>query len=104
MFDELKGLVEQKLQNTDSQAVTDAAKDSIGNMPPGEVSQHAQTAMTNLNEQGQTDLAKELGDLMKAAQDNPVALKNAVIAFIEHHPETLAAFAPGLARDILGKI
>ncbi len=104
MFDELKGLVEQKLQNTDPQAVTEAAKASIGDMPPGEVSQHAQTAMTNLNDQGQTDLAKELGDLLKAAQDNPVALKNAVISFIEHHPDALAAFAPGFAKNILGKV
>ncbi len=104
MFDEIKGLVEQKLQDSNPQAVSDAAKASIGEMPPGEVSQHAQTAMTNLNDQGQTDLAKELGDLLKSAQDNPVGLKNAVIAFIEHHPETLASFAPGLAKDILGKI
>ena len=104
MFNELKGLVEQKLQDSNSEAITEAARESIGDMPPGEVSQHAQTAMTNLNDQGQTDLAKELGDLLKAAQDNPVGLKNAVIAFIEHHPETLAAFAPGLAKDILGKL
>ena len=75
------------------QAVRDAAKASIGEMPPGEVSQRAQTAMATLNDQGQTDIAKELGDLLKSAQDNPVALKNAVIAFIEHHPDALAAFA-----------
>ena len=90
--------------NINPQALSDAAKASIGEMPPGEVSQHAQTAMTNLNDRGQTDLAKELGDLLKSAQDSPVALKNAVIAFIEHHPETLAAFTPELARDILGKV
>ncbi|HET9031114.1 MAG TPA: hypothetical protein VFN49_13160 [Candidatus Aquilonibacter sp.] len=104
MFNEIKGLVEQKIQEAGTQNVTAAAKDSIGNMPPGEVTQHAQTAVTNLNDQGQGDLAKELQDVMQAAQDNPVGLKNAVIGFVEHHPETLAAFAPGLARDILGKV
>lgn len=104
MFDEIKGLVEQKLQDSNPEAVMDAARAAIGEMPPGEVSQHAQTAMMNLNDRGETDLAKELADLLKAAQDNPVSLKNAVIAFIEHHPETLASFAPGLARGILEKL
>ena len=103
MFDEIKGLVEQKIDQSGTQGVTQAAKDAIGNMPPGEVSQHAQTAMTNLNDAGQPDLAKELGDLVQAAQDNPVSLKNAVIGFVEHHPGTLANFAPGLARSILDK-
>ncbi len=104
MFDDLKGLVEQKLQGAEPQALTEAAKASIGEMPPGEVSQYAQTAMVNLNDQGQTDLAKELGDLLKGAQDNPVVVKNAVIAFIEHHTEALAAFPPELAKSVLGKI
>jgi hypothetical protein len=104
MFDDLKGMVEQKIDQAGTQNVGDAAKDAIGNMPPGEVSQHAQTALTNLNDAGQADLAKELGDVVEAAQDNPVALKNAVIGFIEHHPQTLASFAPGLARSILDKI
>ena len=103
-MDELKGLVEQQLDQSGTQNVANAAKDSIGDMPPGEVAQHATTAMTNLNDAGQTDLAKELQDVVQAAQDNPVGLKNAVIGFIEHHPETLAAFAPGLARTILGKL
>lgn len=72
MFDQLKGL--------------------IGEMPPGEVAQRAQAAMTTLNDQGQTEIAKELGDSLKATADNPVAVKNAVIAFIEHHPETAGSF------------
>lgn len=104
MFDEFKNDVEQKVQSTDPQALTEATKVSIGEKPPGEVSALAQTAMMTLNDQGQTDLAKELGDLLKTAQDNPVGLKNAVIAFIEHHPETLTAFAPRLSKDILKKV
>lgn len=104
MFDEIKNMVEQKLQQAGTGNVSSAAKDTIGNMPPGEVAQHAQTAMTNLNENGQPDLAKELSDVVQAAQDNPMGLKNAVIGFVEHHPQSLAAFAPGLARNILDKI
>lgn len=104
MFDQIKGLVESKLQQAGTQNVGTAARDTIGNMPPGEVAQHAQTAMTNLNAQGQPDLAKELSDVVQAAQDNPGALKNAVIGFVEHHPQAIAAFAPGVAQNILGKI
>ena len=104
MFNDIKGLVEQKLQQAGQNDVGNAAKDTIGNMPPGEVSQHAQTAMANLNENGQPDLAKELQDVVQAAQDNPVGLKNAVIGFVERNPQSLAAFAPGLTREILGKL
>jgi hypothetical protein len=39
MFNELEGLAEQKLQTSEPQALTEAAKASIGEMPPGEVSQ-----------------------------------------------------------------
>lgn len=92
------------MEKNNQQDVTAAAKASIGEMPPGEASQHAQTLMRNLDDQGETDLAKELGDSLKAAQDNPIAVKNAVIAFVEHHPETLASFAPGLAKDIEGNL
>jgi hypothetical protein len=104
MFDDIKGLIGQKIEQAGTQNVGAAARDTIGNMPPGEVAQHAQTAMTNLNDQGQPDLAKELQDVVQAAQDNPVGLKNAVIGFVEHHPQAIAAFAPGVAKDILGKI
>lgn len=88
------------MEKSNQQNLNQAAKASIGEMPPGEVSQYARTLMTNLNDRGLTDLAKELGDSLKAAQDNPVAVKNAVIAFVEHHPETLGSSAPGLAKEI----
>lgn len=104
MSDELKGFVDKKLENADPKAVAEAARAAIGELPPAAIAQHAQIAMTNLNDRGEIDLAKELADLLKVAGDNPVGLKNAVISFIEHHPETLDAFRPKLAKDILGNV
>jgi hypothetical protein len=83
-------------------SVTDAVKDAVGNLPPGEVGAHAQSAVVKLHEQGQTDLAKELEDMLRGVAQNPVGIQNAVIGFIEHHPETLAAFNPSLTGNMLG--
>jgi hypothetical protein len=104
MFNELSGLVQGALQKSDPTAVSDAARQQVAEMPPAEVAQHAQTAVSNLQEQGQPDLAKELGDVIQSAQTDPNAVKNAVIAFIEHHPQALAAFAPSFAQGVLAKL
>ena len=104
MFDELKNLAAQKLENAAPQAVSEAVRGEIGQMPPQEVAQHSQAAISNLQQNGNPDLAKELEDLVKAAQSDPDGLKHAVIGFVESHPETLTQFAPNLAQGILGRL
>lgn len=103
MFDELKNLAVQKLERADPRAVSDAVRSEIGDLPPAEVAQHSQAAISNL-QQTNPDLAKELEDLVKAGQVNPDALKSAVMSFIEAHPETLTQFAPKLAEGILSRL
>lgn len=104
MFDELKGAVESAVADADPGAVSNAARAQVGDMPAAEVAQHAHQATTTLQQQGQPDLAKELADVVQAAQNDPGSLKNGVIGFIEHHPQALAAFAPPFAQGILEKI
>jgi len=103
MFDDLKNLAVQKLESAEPTAVSDAVREEIGNLPPAEVAQHSQAAISNL-EQSNPNLAKELQDLVKAGQVNPDALKSAVIGFIEAHPETISQFAPKLAQGILSRL
>ena len=104
MFDEIKQLAAQKLESAAPADVSGAVREEIGSMPPAEVAQHSQTAINNLQQSGDEDLAHELEDVVRTAQQNPDALKRAVIGFVEAHPQTVTQFAPQLAQGILGRL
>ena len=104
MFDEIKNVALQKLENAEPATVSEAVRQEIGAMPPAEVALHAQTVVTNLQQNGNTDLAKELSDLVLAAAQDPDALKRALIQFVEAHPDILKQFAPQLAERIFARL
>ena len=103
-MDELKKVAAESLEGAAPKAKSDAVREEIGAMPAPEVAQHAHAAITNLQQSGNVDLAKELEDLVGAAQQNPDGLKRAVIGFVEAHPETIAQFAPKIAAGIIDKL
>ncbi|HEV7179116.1 MAG TPA: hypothetical protein VGN11_04560 [Candidatus Baltobacteraceae bacterium] len=104
MFEEMKNAAAQKLEASQPQALSDAVRQEIGSLPPGEVAQQSQTAINNLQQSGDENLANELADAVRTAQQNPDALKRAVIGFVEAHPQTVTQFAPSLAEGILGRL
>jgi hypothetical protein len=104
MFNELSNLVEQKLQQADPQSVARATSDSVAQMQPNDVSQHVQTAASNLSSQGKPDLANELNDVVSAAQNDPSALRSAVVGFVKAHPESVAAFGNEFKSQIAQKL
>ncbi|HKU66317.1 MAG TPA: hypothetical protein VJP85_00930 [Candidatus Baltobacteraceae bacterium] len=105
MFDSLKGMVEQAASgNVDPQALGQAASDHVANCDPGELQDHLQTAASNLQQNGQGDLAQQASSLISQLQSNPSGAKDAVVSFIQNNPQVLQHFAPGFAQGILSKI
>ncbi len=99
MADEIKHEAAEKLEQAPRQAKSDAVRDEIGSLPPAEIAMHAQAAIANLRSSN-PNLAAELEDLIRVGQVNPDALKRAVIGFVEIHPETIAEFAPKVAKGV----
>lgn len=105
MFDSIKGMVEQAASgNIDQQQLGQAANDHVANTGPGELQDHLQTAASNLQQNGQNDLAQQATSLISQLQSNPSEAKNAIVSFIKNNPQVLQHFAPSFAQGILSKL
>lgn len=105
MFDSLKGMVQQAISGEiDSQAIGQAASDHVENCDSDDLAGHLQTAATNLQQNGQTDLAQQATSLISQVQSNPSGAKDAVVSFIQNNPQVLQHFAPDFAQGILSKV
>lgn len=104
MFDSLKGMVEQAVSgNVDPQQLEQAASAHVAASDPNELQGHLQTAATNLQQNGQNDLAQQAFSLISQLQSNPAGAKDAIVAFIKNNPQVLQHFAPEFAQGILSK-
>ena len=106
MFDEVKTMAERAMSgNADPQALEQAASAHIDQMDQGEVSDHLQTAATNLQSQGQPDLAQQALGLVSQLRSNPGGgAKDEVVNFITSNPQVLQHFAPSFAQGILSRL
>jgi len=105
MFDDLKNMAEQALGgNLDPQAVEQAAGEHLNSMDNSQIADHLQTAATNLQQQGQGDLAQQAMSLISQVQTNPSGAKDAIASFVSSNPQVLQHFAPGFAQGILSRI
>ncbi|MEO6834371.1 MAG: hypothetical protein ABI231_00455 [Candidatus Tumulicola sp.] len=105
MFDAIKNIVQQATSgNLDPQALTQAATDHLGSVGGDELAGHLQTAATNLQQQGQGDLAQQAMALVSQVQSNPGEAKGAIVSFITSNPQVLQHFAPEFAQGILSRI
>lgn len=105
MFDSLKNMVEQANSgNLDAQAVGQAASEHVNNTSPEELHGHLQTAASNLQQNGQGDLAQQAQSLISQLQSNPSGAKDAIVNFIKSNPQVLQHFAPSFAQGILSKV
>ena len=105
MFDSIKNAVEQAASgNLDPQALEQAAGDHVASIDNDQLAGHLQTAATNLQGQGQGELAQQAMALISQVQSNPQGAKVAVIAFMKNNPQVIAHFAPEFAQGILARL
>ena len=105
MFDQVKTLAEDAMSGkVDPQALQQAASDHLNSMDQGEIADHLQTAATNLQNQGQPDLAQQALGLVSQLRANPGGGASAVVNFITNNPQVLQHFAPSFAQGILSRL
>lgn len=107
MFDSLKNFASQDLGeggNLDPQALGEAVSQHLESIDPSQLSGHLQTAASNLQQNGQGDLAQQATALAQQLASNPGGAKDAVVSFIQNNPQVLQHFAPDFAQGILSKI
>ncbi len=101
MFDVLKGLAGGQL---DPQSLGQAASDHLGTLDSGQIADHLQTAASNLQANGQGDLASQATTLISQISSNPDGAVTDVTTFIQSNPQVLEHFAPDFAQGILSKL
>jgi hypothetical protein len=105
MFDSIKNVVEQAASGKlDPQALASAVEGHLSTVDDGQLAGHLQTAATNLQQQGQGDLAQQAMALVGQLQSNPSDAKAAIVSFVQSNPQILQHFAPEFARGILSRI
>ena len=63
-----------------------------------------QTAASNLEQSGQSDLAQQATGLIEQLRSNPEGAKAAIVSFVQTNPQVLEHFAPDFAQGILSKL
>lgn len=105
MFDSLEKLASQVMGgNIDPQALGQAVSQHLGTLDSDQLSDHLQTAATNLAQNGQGDLAQQATGLIEQIASNPGSATGAVVSFIQNNPQVLQHFAPEFAQGILSRI
>lgn len=98
MFDKLTS------GDIDTQAIGDAAADHVTDADPAELQNHLETAASNLEQSGQSDLAQQASGFIEQLKSNPEGAKAAIVSFIQTNPQVLQHFNPGFAQGILSKL
>lgn len=105
MFGELESLVQKVTTGEiDQQSVSQAATEQVNSMPHEEVAQHVQTAAQNAEDNGHSDIAQQLMQMVAQHGSDPQALKQDVISLISSNPQIIGHFAPAFAQRILGSL
>jgi hypothetical protein len=105
MFDSIKNVVEQAIAgNLDSQSLGQAAGAHLDSVSDDQLADHLQTAGSNLQQQGQGDLAQQVTSLIGQLQSNPSEARATIVAFIQNNPQVLQHFAPQFAQGILSRV
>lgn len=105
MFSEVEGFVRKVTTGEiDQQSVSQAASEQVNTMPHEEVAQHVQTAAQNAQQNGQSDIAQQLMQIVQQHGSDPQALKQDVVSLISSNPQIIGHFAPEFAQRILGAL
>lgn len=105
MFDAIKNIAEQAMSGQlDSAKVGQAVSDHLDTVDSNQLSDHLQTAASNLQANGQGDLAQQVTGLVQQISSNPAGIKDSVVAFIRNNPQVLQHFAPDFAQGIAARL
>ena len=105
MFDAIKGFAEQAISGElDSTTVGQAVSDHLDNVDNDRLSDRLQTAASNLQADGQGDLAQQVTGLVQQISANPSGAKDTVVSFIQQNPEVLQHFAPDFVQGIASRL
>jgi hypothetical protein len=105
MFDAIKNVAQQMMPgNMDSAAVGQAVGDHVDSVGNDRLADHLQTVASNLQGNGQTDLAQQATVLVEQIRTNPAGAKDAVVAFIQGNPQLLQHFPPDFVQGIASKL
>jgi hypothetical protein len=105
MFDSIKTMAEQTISgDLDSSSVGQAVSDHLGTLNNDQLSDHLQTAASNLQADGQGGLAQQVMGMVEQLASNPSGAKDAVVAFVQNNPQALEHFAPEFAQGIMSRL
>ncbi|HZY97431.1 MAG TPA: hypothetical protein VFE35_10030 [Candidatus Cybelea sp.] len=105
MFDAIKTVAEQAMSGQlDSSAVGQAVSDHLDTVSNDQLSDHLQTAASNLQASGQNDLAQQVTGLVQQISSNPSGAKDTVVSFIQSNPQVLQHFTPDFAQGIASRL
>lgn len=105
MFDVIKNFAEQATSgNLNSSQVSQAVSDHLNTVDDGQLGDHLQTAASNLQQNGQGDLAQQVMGLVQQISSNPSGARDTIVSFVTNNPSVLQRFAPEFAQGITSRL
>jgi len=105
VFDAIKNAAQQMMSgNLDSNKVGQAVSDHLGTVNDNQLTDHLQTAASNLQQNGQSDLAGQVSQLVQQIGSNPSGAKETIVAFVTNNPAVLQHFSPEFVQGIASKL
>ena len=101
MFQEIEGMMQKVASGEiDAQSVGKAADQHVNSMDSNELAQHVQTAATNAQQNGNSDVAGQLMSLVEQYRSNPQGLKSEIVTLITQRSAASDALRAGVrAKD-----
>lgn len=90
--------------NLDASKVGQAVSDHLDTVDNNQLSDHLQTAASNLQQNGQSDLAGQVSQLVQQIGSNPSGAKDTIVAFVTNNPAVLQHFSPEFVQGIASKL
>jgi hypothetical protein len=105
VFDAIKNAAQEMTSGKlDSAAVGQAVSDHLDSVSGDQLSDHLQTAASNLQQSGQGDLAGQISQLVQQIGSNPSGAKESIVAFVTNNPAVLQHFSPEFVQGIAAKL
>lgn len=105
MFDAIRNIATQAMSGQlDSSTVGQALSDHLNTVDNDQLGDHLQTAASNLQANGQGDIAQQLEGLASQIASNPSGVKESVVSLITNNPQLLQQFAPEFVQGIASKL
>jgi hypothetical protein len=105
MMNEVTGLLQRVATGEiDQSNVSQAATDHISDMTNERLTQNLSTAKQNADQNGFSDVSRQITDLLSQHGSDPQNLKQEAISLITSNPQILQHFEPQFAKDLLNRV